>query len=152
MSLHTEVRTRLTTAMKTQNDVERSVMRLILSEVSRMKPISKDFLDDDIKKVVKKLIQANEETLEKMKVGSDNRNRLIDENHILSSLIPVPISRQEILDRLFTSSTPAINEIKRSERDGQAIGVCIKFLKSQNLEFNSDDVKSVVQELRTPTS
>lgn len=145
MTLHTEIRTRLTAAMKNQNDIERSVMRLILSEVSRLKPESQDFLDNDIKKIVKKLIQSNEETLELMPVGSNNRNRLIDENHILGSLVPVVISAQEIKDLLDDDTR---SEIINSKKDGQAIGVCIKFLKKYNLEFNGEDVKTIVQEIR----
>lgn len=154
MSLLSDIRSQLVSAMKSKNETEKNIFRVVLGEVATLQGrTGKEPIDDDIKKIVKKLIQSNEETIGNLtsEYYRDMKKELIKENEILLSVVPptIKLSCQEIKNRIMLAGAPIFNEIKECKSDGQAIGACIKYLKSYNWEADSKDVGSVVKELRS---
>lgn len=137
--LMTTMKSDLITSMKEKNEVKKNILRVVLGEVSTLESRSEEKLtEEQISKVIRKIIQANEETL---RYGASEK--LESENKILNSLLPKTLCVSEIRQELV-----GIPEIKEAKSEGQAVGIAIKYLKGKQLTVLGEDVKSVVLELR----
>lgn len=154
MNLYEAIRSQLTTSIKEKNEIKKSILRVVLGDLSTSKSRSgKKASEDDIKRVIKKLIEGNLETLQYAKGNNPElADKLVAENVILNSFLPKTLSRDEIKDKLEAlrpmSSTMVLFNIFNAKSDGQATGVAIKYFKEQGLDVDGTDVATVVKEMR----
>ena len=103
MSLKDEIETNYKNSLKSKDKLQISTYRLILSAiknqdiVNRSGPNKKETDDDDIKKLLKKMIKQRAESIEIYKKG--NRQDLLEieqkEHEIISSFLPKQLSEEE---------------------------------------------------------
>ena len=103
MSLKEIIETKYKTSLKTKNKMEVSTYRLILSSIkdldiiNRSGPNKKETDDDDIKKLLKKMIKQRAESIEIY--SKNNRQELLEieqkEALILSSFLPQQLNDEE---------------------------------------------------------
>ena len=119
---------------KNPNVVSRDIFKLVYSEAQR----ANKFDDQYLISVIKKLIESNNETL-----SYGENEKLISENEELKQVLPRSLSRSEIMAELLT-----IKEKVVAANEGQSIGISVKHLKSTGFDFNNNDVREVVNEIR----
>ena len=103
MSLKEKIETNYKNSLKSKDKLQISTYRLILSAikdqdiVNRSGPNKKETDDDDIKKLLKKMIKQRAESIEIYKKG--NRQDLLEveqkEHEIISSFLPKQLSEEE---------------------------------------------------------
>ena len=103
MSLKETIETKYKTSLKSKNKMEVSTYRLILSSIkdldiiNRSGPNKKETNDDDIKKLLKKMIKQRAESIEIY--SKNNRQELLEieqkEALILSSFLPQQLNDEE---------------------------------------------------------
>ena len=103
MTLKEKIETNYKSSLKSKNKVEISTYRLILSSIkdvdiaNRSGPNKKETDDDDIKKLLKKMIKQRTESIEIYK--NNNRKDLLEveqnEFDIISSFLPKQLSDEE---------------------------------------------------------
>ena len=103
MSLKDKIETNYKNSLKSKDKLQISTYRLILSAikdqdiVNRSGPNKKETDDDDIKKLLKKMIKQRDESIEIYKKG--NRQDLLEveqkEHEIISSFLPKQLSEEE---------------------------------------------------------
>ena len=103
MSLKDKIETNYKNSLKSKDKLQISTYRLILSAikdqdiVNRSGPNKKETDDDDIKKLLKKMIKQRAESIEVYKKG--NRQDLLEveqkEHEIISSFLPKQLSEEE---------------------------------------------------------
>lgn len=125
--------------MKSGDKVRTSILRLVVSECDLIKARTNNVTDDDVIKVIEKLVKSIDETV-KLTTNNDSLTVLNSEKHILESFLPTKLTLKEIKEKLDGES------IMNSKNVGMAIGVAMKQLKG--LSFNNADVKLVVEEIR----
>ena len=104
MSLKEKIETNYKNSLKSKDKMEISTYRLILSSIkdldilNRSGPNKKETDDDDIKKVLKKMIKQRSESIEIYK--KNNRPDLLDieqkEQLLLSSFLPKQLNEDEV--------------------------------------------------------
>lgn len=119
---------------KNPNVVSRDIFKLVYSEAQR----ANKFDDQYLISVIKKLIESNNETL-----SYGENEKLISENEELKQVLPKSLSRSEIMAELLT-----IKEKVVAANEGQSIGISVKHLKSTGFDFNNNEVREVVNEIR----
>lgn len=119
---------------KNPNVVSRDIFKLVYSEAQR----ANKFDDQYLISVIKKLIESNNETL-----SYGENEKLISENEELKQVLPRSLSRSEIMAELLT-----IKEKVVAANEGQSIGISVKHLKSTGFDFNNNEVREVVNEIR----
>ena len=136
MSLRDKIDTDYKNALKSKDKIQISTYRLILSSIkdldisNRSGPNKKDTNDEDIKKLLKKMIKQRSESIEVYK--SSNRNDLLEveqkETEILLSYLPKQMSEDEtknicnqIIQKIGASSIKdmgkIMGELKKSYSD-----------------------------------
>ena len=153
MSLLHHIQTKLKTAIKSKNEAEKSIIRIVLGELATAKGrTGNESSDEDVKRIIKKIIQNNEETMEKLtdEKYKGKLNELKEENNILLNIVPKAekLNNQELKDRLILAGAPIIQQIKEAKSEGQAYGACIKYLKSYNWDANPEDIRLIITEIR----
>jgi len=103
MSLKEKIETNYKNSLKSKNKIEISTYRLILSSIkdldisNRSGPNKKNTDDEDIKKLLKKMIKQRSESIEIY--TKNNRNDLLDiekkEHDLISSFLPKQLSEEE---------------------------------------------------------
>jgi len=103
MSLRDKIDTNYKNALKSKDKIQISTYRLILSGIkdidisNRSGPNKKDTNDEDIKKLLKKMIKQRSESIDIYK--KNNRNDLLEveekESEILSGYLPKQLSEEE---------------------------------------------------------
>lgn len=89
MTLQEALKKDLIAAMKARDDVRKSVIRIIMGELARLE--QKAVPDDDVVKIIKKLIKAEKETLER---GGAEQSGYIE---LLESYLPHMASEEELI-------------------------------------------------------
>jgi uncharacterized protein YqeY len=89
MSLQEQIKKDLAAAMKAKDDEKKSVLRVIMGEFGRQ--AQKDINDDDVIKIIKKLVKSEKEVLEKS--GADHPNRFIQ---VAESYLPQLATEEDI--------------------------------------------------------
>ena len=136
MSLKKTIETNYKNSLKSKNKMEISTYRLILSSikdldiVNRSGPNKKDTDDDDIKKLIKKMVKQRAESIDIYK--KNNRADLLEveqnEYDILTGFLPEQLGEEEtkkicadIISKLGASSVKdmgkVIGELKRLHTD-----------------------------------
>lgn len=70
MTLQEQIKKDLMSAMKARDDVKKSTLRVVMGEFGRLS--RKEISDDDVVKVLKKLVKAEKETMEKSNDTGDS--------------------------------------------------------------------------------
>jgi uncharacterized protein len=89
MSLQEQIKKDLVAAMKAKDDEKKSALRVIMGEFSRQ--AQKDINDEDVIKIIKKLVKSEREVLEK--TGPAQSNRFIE---VAESYLPQLANEEEI--------------------------------------------------------
>lgn len=135
---------RILAAMKSGNVLEKNILRVTLAEIelaqNSSSQNSKPLTDEQIHKIIRKVIQSNVETMSYAACSS--KDVLEQENQILLEFLPKLLTKEEILQKLN------VDEIKAVVSAGQAVGLAMKQLKSLGCAVDGNDVKSVVESLR----
>ncbi len=141
MSLKDEIETNYKNSLKSKNKLQISTYRLILSAiknqdiVNRSGPNKKETDDDDIKKLLKKMIKQRAESIEIYKKG--NRQDLLEieqkEHEIISSFLPKQLSEEEIKN-ICNEMIKKLNASTIKEM-GKVMGALKKEF-SDNLDFS----------------
>ena len=141
MSLKDKIETNYKNSFKSKDKLQISTYRLILSAikdqdiVNRSGPNKKETDDDDIKKLLKKMIKQRAESIEIYKKG--NRQDLLEveqkEHEIISSFLPKQLSEEE--------TKSICNEMIKKLNAGtiKEMGKIMRALKeeySDNLDFS----------------
>ena len=141
MSLKDKIETNYKNSLKSRDKLQISTYRLILSAikdqdiVNRSGPNKKETDDDDIKKLLKKMIKQRAESIEIYKKG--NRQDLLEveqkEHEIISSFLPKQLSEEE--------TKSICNEMIKKLNAGtiKEMGKIMRALKeeySDNLDFS----------------
>ena len=141
MSLKDKIETNYKNSLKSKDKLQISTYRLILSAikdqdiVNRSGPNKKETDDDDIKKLLKKMIKQRAESIEVYKKG--NRQDLLEveqkEHEIISSFLPKQLSEEE--------TKSICNEMIKKLNAGtiKEMGKIMRALKeeySDNLDFS----------------
>ena len=136
---------RVIAAMKSQNEIEKNILRVALAECSAIESSptqgGKELSDQQVHKVFRKLIQSNTETIGYS--SGDGKLKLEEENRILNEFLPQFLSREDIKQKL--SSIADQIEVAKG---GQAVGIAMKFFKTSGDSVDGNDVKSVVEEIQ----
>jgi len=80
MKLKEQIKQDLTAAMKAKDEKRKSALRVILGELSRLD--KKELIDDDIFKILKKLIKAEKEVIQRKGEQADDGFVKIVENYL----------------------------------------------------------------------
>jgi uncharacterized protein YqeY len=145
MSLIDTLRTKLTEARRSKAEVQRSVLTVVLGEVSTFEARSgKPPGDEEVEKMIRKVILGNTETLGLLEKRGESNPTLRQENAFLESLLPKTLTVAEVKEHL-AEVLPAIRSAKN---DGQATGAAMKHLKGKDLKVLGETVAAAVKELR----
>jgi len=80
MNLQTQIKSDLTAAMKAKDEEKKDTLRVILGEFGRLD--KKDLSNDEVVKILKKLIKSEKEMLDKKGVEGDSEFVKIIENYL----------------------------------------------------------------------
>lgn len=145
MSLTEVIRSQLKVAIKEQNELKKGILRVVLGDLSTSESRSgKKISDEDVKRIIRKIIEGNTETLKFLSTDHLSHAKLTEENHILNSLLPKSLSRQGIRQALLQLEA----DIKAARNDGMATGLAIKFFRQNLVEVEGTDVSAVVKDMR----
>lgn len=150
-----ELRSQMISALKSGDEIKKNILRVVLGDFSTIEARNsgnptKVSQEDSVRKIVKKLIEGNIETLKFCSPSSDAASKLTTENTILSALLPKTLTKEEIKGYINFSSTMIVSDIKGARSDGQATGVLIKWLKQSEINnFEGSIISEIVKEIRS---
>lgn len=131
------LKNRLKQAILSKNEIEKSVLRVLLSEIDR-RTNTKVISQDEIYNIIRKLIVSNKEC------NKIRHNIQLDlENQFLASLLPQELSKEEIFKHIQTL------DFSQCKGSGAAVGLAMKYFKTKNLFVSGDTVKLCVYALLT---
>ncbi len=145
MTLEATIRERLTDAMRQHREVEKSILRLALSELQAQKARAGKLSEDEAQKLLRKIIAGNNETIA-AKPDADHA-RLDQENAILESLLPQLWDLDETKAAL-QADDDALAAVQAAPNDGAATGAAMKAFKSRQAPVDGKIVAQAVKQLR----
>lgn len=150
MQIVSQMKSRVVEAMKSKDEITKNILRFALSEIAALENQAsqggKSLTDGQIQKIIKKIIDGNAELLTHIKVDDvDRLQKLGKENEILEEYLPKMLSVDVIDQKL----TPYVSQILESKNVGQATGIAMKLFKEWGDSVDGNDVKSVVEKLRS---
>ena len=125
MKLKEQIKQDLTAAMKAKDEKKKGALRVILGELSRLD--KKELVDDDVFKILKKLIKAEKEVLQQKVERADDEFVKIAENYLPKMATEAEISRwieQNIDFANFKNKMQAMGPIMKhfgTAADGNAV-------------------------------
>lgn len=145
MSLHDDLKARVTAAVKAGDGRTRDTLRTVLGE-AQMEALRRkgEVTDEVVLGVVKKGVAGLKETIPLAQ--KDGRDTAAQEAELalLESLLPKAWDREAIAAALAAVR----DEVRAAKNDGQAMGVAMKALKAAGAVTTPDDVKAVVAAVR----
>lgn len=142
-----KMRADLKEAIKARDDARKDILRVALGDVSmaeNRKGQSSPLEDDQVAKILQKIIGGNSETLEHLADGDARRQVLLRENELLTGYLPKSLSEQEIRDLL----SPVADKIKEAKADGPAVGMAMGMIKKSGKTADGSLVSQVVKSIR----
>ena len=152
MSLYIHVKNGMTSAMKSGQNAERDTYRLVLGELQRVDLNGKntsDPSDEQVVKVLKKIIENNKETLKVCPAHDPRFNKLNAEITLLSELIPKQWDSAMIEAFFLNHNDPIFEQIRDGKTEGAATGIAMKALKVVNAPVDGKVVGEVVRKIRS---
>ena len=125
MKLKEQIKQDLTAAMKAKDAKKKSALRVILGEFSRLD--KKELVDDDVVKILKKLIKAEKEVIQKKGEQADDGFVKIVENYLPKMATEAEIRswiEQNIEFANFKNKMQAMGQIMKhfgTAADGNAV-------------------------------
>jgi hypothetical protein len=141
MSYEEQIRERMTKAP--HGSTEKNILKVVLGEVQQ-KSANAQFTEEMGQAIVKKMMKANEETIPHFSETDPRRAKLLEENKILTSLLPQYWTAGQIRERLMADGV----NLQGAKNDGQAIGMAMQHLKKINAPVEGQTVKEAVAEMR----
>ncbi len=145
-----DVNALLSKATTDRDEVKKSALRMIKSEMDRMtNPKQKEakITDDQVFNIVKKMITDNKEMLKYLvnpDTGSfDKAEKVIKENEYLETLIPKELTKEEIIAELVKIKDKLVGLM-----DGQCMATCMGHFRGLNLKVSGSLVKECMEIVR----
>jgi uncharacterized protein YqeY len=137
------LKSKLLDAMRAKKETEKDILRVSLSEIETAEVRQGGITEEQRYSILRKIISNNEQVIQ---VSPDNKTRckLLDENTILTSFLPIQLSKQQVRELL----EGIVGNLKERPNDGLAIKFAIDALKLTCKPFNSKDVAELVIEIR----
>ncbi len=140
-----EIKKQMFAAMKAGRIIEKEVLRTVIGEVTQVAAgEGRDVSEEDIERVLRKVLKNNHETLA-LTEGNGKRRLLEQENEVIEALLPRTLDAAAIAQAL----QPVIEHVVAASSDGQAIGVAMKHLNGIGAPVNGKEVADVVRQLRS---
>ena len=145
MSLHDELKSRVTAAVKGGDLLTRDALRTVLGE-AQAEAVRRqvEVTDDVVLGVVRKTVAGLKETIPLVKQAGRDAAPREAELALLESLLPKAWGQ----DAIVAALAPLRDELRAAKNDGQAMGLAMKALKAQGATTNPDDVKAAVAAAR----
>lgn len=145
MSLHDDLKARVTAAVKAGDAATRDTLRTVIGE-AQMEALRRkaDVTDDVVLGVVRKGVAGLRETIPLAKKDGRDTTAQEAELAMLEALLPKAWDREAVAAALAAVR----DEVRAAKNDGQAMGVAMKALKAVGAVTAPDDVKAVVAALR----
>jgi len=135
-----QVKQRMFQAIKAGNTLEKEILRTAIGEVTRT---GDEATDERLLLVLRKLVKSNRETLEAA-TDPAQRTALEAEIVVLEGFLPQALSA----DQIRTLLEPVANEIRAASGVGPAMGIAMKFLKTQGATTEARAVQAALAALR----
>lgn len=132
MSIQTQIKKDLMSAMKAKDEVRKDTLRVVMGEFGRAD--SKQLSDDAVIKILRKLIKSEKETL--AQVGSEEDSAFIQ---IIEGYLPQPADEDEI-----TSWVKENIDLSQFKSKMQAMGPIMKHFGAR---ADGNAVKAILQKL-----
>jgi len=132
MSIQTQIKKDLMTAMKAKDAVRKDTLRVVMGEFGRAD--TKELSDDSVIKILKKLIKSEKETL--AQVGSKEDSAFID---IIETYLPQLADENEIIN--WVQANIDFSQFKRKM---QAMGPIMKHFGAR---ADGNQVRAILQKL-----
>jgi uncharacterized protein YqeY len=130
MGLQEQIKKDLTAAMKARDEEKKSILRVIMGEFGRQ--AQKDVADEDVVRILKKLIKSEKEVLAQK--GDDQESRFIS---IVEGYLPKLASEKEIADWIAANV-----DFSQFKNKMQAMG---KIMDHFGASADGNTVKQVLQ-------
>lgn len=139
------LRTKIVEAIKNRNEVAKGIYRVLLGEIQTQElRVNKDLSEEQIHKIIRKIMENNEEMKRLTKKESPIFEKVTEENEYLKVLLPNYLTKEEVTVELQEK----LDEIKLAKHDGQATGIAMKFLKENKKLVLGEVVSAAVKEMR----
>lgn len=175
MSMKVALQAKLIEARKAKNNLQLSLLQVILGDVSTLESRSgKPATDDEVERVIRKTAEANYTSLALIALGDGAEDEALKAagRKIAAGdpelLAQIRAKNADALDRACSEDTflvtllpktlsveqikealvEAVDGIKAAKNDNAAMGVAMKTLKPKGLKVLGDDVVKAVKELR----
>jgi len=122
---------------------ERNLLKVVLGDLQQ-KSASGKVTEEIAHAVVKKIIKGNEESMGYLSEGDLRRAQYLNENEILSGLLPKYLTADQIRESLTTAGI----DVSSMPNEGQATGRAMQHFKATNSPVEGQTVKEVVQAIR----
>ncbi len=125
MKLKEQIKHDLTAAMKAKDEKKKSALRVVLGELSRLD--KKELIEDDVVKILKKLIKAEKEVIQQKGERADDKFVKILENYLPKMATEAEIRswfEQNIEIANFKNKMQAMGQIMKhfgTTADGNAV-------------------------------
>jgi uncharacterized protein YqeY len=150
--LHPKLRDMLTKAMKERDEKTRDICRLVIAEIERQPSCGTEHAQRQLEfRVVRKLIEGNNETLKVMPEGDPRHAALTWENNFLAGLLPIMLSVAEIRSKLEADPV-TLEKIRNAKNSGAATGPAVALMRKEQCEAAGADVQQAVREIRGETA
>lgn len=132
MKLQAQIKKDLPSAMKVKDDVKKDTLRVVIGELGRS--AKKELSDDEVIKVLRKLIKSEKEVLEKK--GDDSDSEYI---RIIESYLPKMATNEEV--KTWVEQNIDFSQFKNKM---QAMGLIMKHFGSL---ADGNMVRKILQEM-----
>lgn len=140
----TAIKTRIITAMKSGNTLERNILKVVLGDLQSNETRKGSALTaEECELTVRKIIKGVSETIS-LTADPEAKATLEAEKTIMESLLPKTASAQEV----FAALAPVADAVRGAGNDGQAMGAAMKHLKTTGLVVGSAQVAEAVKKIR----
>ena len=145
MALADILKNKITEAMKSRDEIAKSILRLALGEIQTIESRQGSITEEQAEKAVRKIVTSNDETMAVSDVEA--AEILKKENEIRESILPKMWGVDEIV--IYPSNNDeARDAVQAAGNDGQATGAAMKFLKQAGAPVNGKDVGQAVKVVR----
>ena len=143
--MYTKIKEESIKALKNKDELRKNILRVVIADAEQMRANSedgKDPTDEQMIGLMTGLVKSNFKTI---KLGSSNSDNLKKEIEILNEYIPkTTLSEKEIAEKLSGLE----EQIKGAKANGQAVGIAMKYLKSNGYPVSGQDVSNAVISMR----
>lgn len=125
------------------SDIAKDILRVLIGDIEtyESRPNTKKMTDDQCLKMIKKLIQSNQEVIDSTHDQS-KRDKLQEEIDFVRQYLPEVMSRTEVRQRIQQNTS----SLKSITNFGKAMGFMMGQMKKSGKDFEAQDVKDCLVE------